>query len=259
MTRFFIDNIDFNFQPVPQAVSKQSQQKPSSASTSNNPSSRKYVQKKSKSDTSPDGSPLRRKLKTKKFGSPRRSSGVRSSSLTDLTHQDNQNLINSIGASGGRHSVADLSPRSFTNTSSSSSGPRTVVPLDSNQEQEIDPRILEAVLTDPTSLPVEFYGALNKVSQGKLGSGALSSGASSGLRRNQQSQTSLNSRQSVETVITLEQLMARHKKIRGRLQDSDSPDTESEIQVLRARNIEGQETSQQVMTKKFVKKFVKLC
>ena len=246
MTRFFIDNIDLNFQPVPQPVSKQSQQKPSSTSTISNPSSRKYVQKKSKSDTSPDGSPLRRKLKTKKFGSPRRSSGVRSSSLTDLTHQDNQNLINSIGASGGRHSVADLSPRSFTNTSSSSSGPRTVVPLHSNQEQEIDPRILEAVLTDPTSLPVEFYGALNKVSQGKLGSGALSSGASSGLRRNQQSQTSLNSRQSVETVITLEQLMARHKKIRGRLQDSDSPDTESEIQVLRARNIEGQETSQQV-------------
>ena len=105
----------------------------------------------------------------------------------------------------------------------------------SNQDEEIDPRILEAVLTDPTSLPVEFYGALNKVSQGKPS-----------LRRNQQSQTSLNSRQSVETVITLEQLMARHKKIRGRLgQDSDSPDTESEIQVLRARNIEGQETSQQ--------------
>ena len=116
----------------PQAASKQStsksQPKPTSASTTSNPSSRKYVQKKSKSDTSPDGSPLRRKLKTKKFGSPRRSSNVRSSSLTDLTHQDNQ-LINS--AIGGRHSVADLSPRSFTNTSSSSSGgQRTVVPLD---------------------------------------------------------------------------------------------------------------------------------
>ena len=74
-----------------------------------------------------------------------------------------------------------------------------------DEEAEIDPRILEAVLTDPTSLPVEFYGALNKVSRGKSGASAASttSGASqSGLRRNQQSQTSLNSRQSVETVTT---------------------------------------------------------
>ena len=221
-------------------ASSNTRQKPNPPANSQRKST--YVQKKSKSDTSPDGSPMRRKLK-KKFGSPRRSSHGRSSSLTDLSHQENR--PENAAMISSRHSVQDLSPRSFTNTSSSSSGGgRTVVPLD-NQDDEIDPRILEALSTDPSSLPVEFYGALNKVSQtlGAAAAAAAASGSNSSggpaLRRNQQSQTSLNSRQSVETVITLEQLMARHKKIRQKQQnvpDSDSPDTDAEIQVLRARN-----------------------
>ena len=60
-------------------------------------------------------------------------------------------------------------------------------------EEELDPRILEALSTDPSSLPVELYSVMNQAV------------AKSDMKRNQQSQTSLNSKQSVETVITLEQ------------------------------------------------------
>ena len=65
------------------------------------------------------------------------------------------------------------------------------------------------------------------------------------LYRNQQSQSSLNSKQSVETVITLEQLMSRqsvskksnNERLRSsaskRVPESDSLDTDDEVQMLK--------------------------
>lgn len=197
---------------------------PSSAKLPKEANAKKY-----KSDTSQDGSPTRRRLKK---NSPRqqhaKSRGGRSSSLTDLSHDFHAGKLEMF--SGGTHSATDLSPRSFANTDpSSSSSIATVVPQEF--DNEIDPRILEALNTDPSSLPVEFYGALAKAPYG----------AASGSK---QSQTSLNSRQSVETVITIEQLLARqqhhqHKKnvtasrSVKRPAESDSLDTDDEIQMIR--------------------------
>ena len=99
-------------------------------------------------------------------------------------------------------------------------------------EEELDPRILEALSTDPSSLPVELYSVMNQAV------------AKSDMKRNQQSQTSLNSKQSVETVITLEQLIARHHNSKKssdryhhrsskRVPESDSLDTDDEVQLLK--------------------------
>ena len=99
-------------------------------------------------------------------------------------------------------------------------------------EEELDPRILEALSTDPSSLPVELYSVMNQAV------------AKSDMKRNQQSQTSLNSKQSVETVITLEQLIARHQNSKKssdryhhrsskRVPESDSLDTDDEVQLLK--------------------------
>ena len=64
----------------------------------------------------------------------------------------------------------------------------TIVPHP-HHDQEIDSRVLDA-FTDPSSLPVEFYGALSQITQ-------QPQNQPSPLRQNQkQSQTSLNSRQS---------------------------------------------------------------
>lgn len=193
---------------------------------------------KSKSDTSPDVSPVRRKLKKKYAGSQRRSPG-KSTSLTDLT-QDQllKPFKNPQDQISSRHSTSDLSPRSFSNSQSSQSSTGTVVhqktshdeDAEDEDEEEIDPRFLEALSTDPSSLPVELYAVMSQAS--------AHAKSASNLKRNQQSQTSLNSRQSVETVITLEQLMARHKKLAHRssrrMQESDySLDTDEEIQVIR--------------------------
>ena len=165
---------------------------------------------------------MRRKLKKKAGSSPKRSNG-KSSSLTDLTTQKS---IKSKDGISSRHSTSDLSPRGFEKSSSSSTG--TVVPQKMlHFDEEIDPRILEALNTDPSSLPVELYSVMNQAVQNDL-------------KRNQQSQTSLNSKQSVETVISLEQLMARHANKKSnerfrskRVPESDSLDTDDEVQMLK--------------------------
>ena len=96
-------------------------------------------------------------------------------------------------------SAADLSPRtlgahdpSASLGASSTSSNATVVPHLRHDDDEIDPRILKALSTDPSSLPVEFYGALSHMT-----SQQPQNLQPSPLRQNQkQSQTSLNSRQS---------------------------------------------------------------
>ena len=83
--------------------------------------------KKSKSDTSQEGSPVRRKLR-KKMSSPRnQAKSGKSTSLTDLTQMNRSDLIS------GTHSFSDISPRSFVTScqneaSSSSSTANTIVP-----------------------------------------------------------------------------------------------------------------------------------
>lgn len=219
---------------------KQAQERPSSSSSSKKVY--QQVNQKSKSDTSPEVSPMRRKLK-KRLNSPsskRSSSAGKSSSLTDLTSVDHH--ISSRVMICSRHSTTDLSPRSLGPTTSgqqstdpsSSSSTSTVVPqFNTNDEDEIDPRVLEALNTDPSSLPVELQALMSQVAP-----------KDSQQQRNQQSQTSLNSRQSEETVITLEQLLMRHKgqlhrlksKARSKRQanpESDSLDTDEEIELVR--------------------------
>ena len=134
-------------------------------------------------------------------GAARRSaSSGRSFSLTDLSHELNQRIemMSTLSAT-------DLSPRTLAVTTStytdppsttSTSSNATVVPhlLLRHDEDNIDPRILEALrsqISDPSSLPVEFYGALSQITQQQP------QNQQSPLRQNQkQSQTSLNSRQS---------------------------------------------------------------
>ena len=193
--------------------------------------------KKSKSDTSQDSSPTRRKLR-KKSTSPKKSKNRRSTSLTDLT----SDLLLPINRGADFHSASDISPRSLATTtqtdpsSSSSNTAGTIVPnFDLFDDSEIDPRILEALTTNPSSLPIEFYGAFSRNLQQ--------------IPTKLQSQTSLNSRQSQETVITLEQLLQRHKKsisTSGQAKksssrnleqaQSDSLDTDDEIQMIRDHN-----------------------
>ena len=158
--------------------------------------------KKSKSDTSQDDSPSRQRKLKKRPGKPggaarRSASSGRSFSLTDLSHELNQRIemMSTLSAT-------DLSPRTLGVTSTytdpsttSTSSNATVVPhLLRHDEDNIDPRILEAIrsqISDPSSLPVEFYGALSQITQPQP------QNQQSPLRQNQkQSQTSLNSRQS---------------------------------------------------------------
>ena len=126
-----------------------------------------YSKSKSKSDTSPDGgSPMRRKLKKKIAETSQKNyNSGKSSSLTDLTVQKSTGGKSNDMISS-RHSTSDLSPRSFGKSSSNSST-GTVVPQ-SNWDEEIDRRILEAVNTDPSSLPVELYSIMSEAVQNEI-------------------------------------------------------------------------------------------
>ena len=146
-------------------------QKPQKSHENNGSKSKPiYSKSKSKSDTSPEGgSPMRRKLKKKIAAetSQKNYNSGKSSSLTDLTVQkstgggkSSNDMISS------RHSTSDLSPRSFEKSSSNSST-GTVVPQ-SNWDEEIDRRILEAVNTDPSSLPVELYSIMSQAVQNEI-------------------------------------------------------------------------------------------
>ncbi len=188
--------------------------------------------RKAKSDNSQDGSPSRRKMRKKSSAARRRSSSLRSSSLTDLASFHNLRQLDRLS---GAQSVTDLSPRSQTDTSSSTKSSNATVVPHLEIEDEIDPRILEALSTDPASLPVDIYKVLGRGGQGGPPS-------STDSRQFQQSQTSLNSRQSVETVVTLEQLVSARqqqksmRKPSSRMTESDSLDTDDEIQMIRDRN-----------------------
>ena len=147
-------------------MQKQKHQKPhENTSKSSKPL---YSKSKSKSDTSPEGgSPMRRKLKKKIAESSQKNyNSGKSSSLTDLTVQKSTGGRSSKDMISSRHSTSDLSPRSFEKSSSNSST-GTVVPQ-SNWDEEIDRRILEAVNTDPSSLPVELYSIMSEAVQNEI-------------------------------------------------------------------------------------------
>merc|ERR1711971_685602 len=126
--------------------------------------------KKSKSDTSQDGSPSRqrksRKVRSSKSVLPAtilgQSSSGRSFSLTDLSHEMNQRveMLSTLSAT-------ELSPRtlgSANDPSSSTTSSIATIVAHPRHDQEIDPRFLDA-FADPSSLPVEFYGALSQITQ----------------------------------------------------------------------------------------------
>ena len=109
---------------------------------------------------------MRRKLKKKiAETSQKHYNSGKSSSLTDLTVQKSTGGKSNDMISS-RHSTSDLSPRSFGKSSSNSST-GTVVPQ-SNWDEEIDRRILEAVNTDPSSLPVELYSIMSEAVQNEI-------------------------------------------------------------------------------------------
>ena len=108
-------------------------------------------------------------------------------------------------------SATELSPRTLGATndpsSSTTSSIATIVPHPRN-DQEIDPRFLDA-FADPTSLPVEFYGALSQITQQPQNQ------PSPQHRQNsKQSQTSLNSRQS-QVYQNLQYIFDRELRSRG--------------------------------------------
>ena len=117
------------------------------------------------------------------------------------------------------HSASDLSPRSL-DPSSSSSGATVIA---HKEDDEIDPKILEVMAAN---FP-------------------------------KQSLTSLNSRQSVETVITLEQLLARQQRQQQRKNTQESSDlsldTDDEIQMIRDQekrnDAEGREERPRIVPK----------
>ena len=169
---------------------------------------------KSKSqNATPESSPSRRRRKRyTKHKSPLKSS----SSLTDLQSLPSRYRRKSSTSSGS--AWLPKTPFDLSNQPSSCSSTGTVVPIliDDNLEEAL----LQQISTDPASLPPELHDMLKKSSPDESKASEV-----------QNSLTSLSSKpsgsRSYETVIDVE------KKRAPRVMDSDSFDTEDEIQFVK--------------------------
>lgn len=198
----------------------------------------------SKSDnTSPDSSPMKRRVFRKRQKS---SSPVKSSSLTDLNEAAAMGSHRRDMYHQQRHSVSDLSKwfskRSHHHSTepSSSSSTTTVVPQLLKQHN-IHMDILHAISTDPSSLPAELQNLLAMQSQ------VVEPPAKEPTPERDQASLNSNSRQSVghsfETVINVDaqqqyqprqrRRQVHQKKMTSTTEDSDSMDTEEEIRMVR--------------------------